>query len=242
MPFPSVPTSGLTKMTVKVESVIGDQPTTPQNVLFNPNEIKITHSFADPDSNQDWPGKANPKTLEVEFFFDTTLKSLSVSQQYLRFNQVVPNSKTSQDFFTPDSVVAPMQWLQDLTKLDGGPHKNRPRHCTLQWGKDIQFEGFLKSLNVTYYHFWSDGRPIRAKAACTFEEYKSDDIKQKERNPIDDPTRIVKRGETLSSIAEREFNDPTLWRIIAEANGITHPRRIHPGQVLIVPPRPERFS
>ena len=49
-------------------------------------------------------------------------------------------------------------------------------------------------------------------------------------------THVVKRGETLSSIAAEEYNDPTLWRSIAETNGINNPRRVAPGDVLAIPP------
>jgi nucleoid-associated protein YgaU len=45
----------------------------------------------------------------------------------------------------------------------------------------------------------------------------------------------VRRGDTLSSIAARHYNDPGLWRHIARANGISNPRVLTPGQVLRVP-------
>ncbi|MGH2412760.1 MAG: LysM peptidoglycan-binding domain-containing protein, partial [Microcystaceae cyanobacterium] len=52
----------------------------------------------------------------------------------------------------------------------------------------------------------------------------------------DDPVRIVRRGETLSSIATEEYNDPSLWRLIAQENRLDDPRKLTPGQVLTVPP------
>ncbi|NEO96437.1 MAG: LysM peptidoglycan-binding domain-containing protein, partial [Moorea sp. SIO3G5] len=32
-----------------------------------------------------------------------------------------------------------------------------------------------------------------------------------------------------------EYNDPSVWREIAKANGINNPRHLTPGQVLTIP-------
>lgn len=85
-------------------------------------------------------------------------------------------------------------------------------------------------------HFLEDGTPVRATLDCTFKEWK-EPIKEKKRaNLIDHPVRIVKRGETLSSIATEEFGDPSLWRVIAKENGLINPRKLPPGKVLTIPP------
>ena len=47
--------------------------------------------------------------------------------------------------------------------------------------------------------------------------------------------RVVKRGDTLSSIAAEEFHDATLWRPIAETNRIDDPLALQPGTVLSIP-------
>jgi nucleoid-associated protein YgaU len=49
--------------------------------------------------------------------------------------------------------------------------------------------------------------------------------------------RVV-RGETLAQIAAEEYNDPTEWRLIADANNLDNPRLLSPGQVLVIPPNP----
>lgn len=46
----------------------------------------------------------------------------------------------------------------------------------------------------------------------------------------------MRRGETLTSIAAEEYNNPALWRVIAAANRLDNPRQITPGQRLTVPP------
>jgi nucleoid-associated protein YgaU len=73
---------------------------------------------------------------------------------------------------------------------------------------------------------------------CTFQEWRSgqDDALLENTQSADvTKTRRVKLGDTLSSIAGEEYNDPAMWRPIAEANGIDDPRSLTPGTVLAVP-------
>ena len=46
-------------------------------------------------------------------------------------------------------------------------------------------------------------------------------------------------GDTLQSVAFREYGRPTYWRAIAEANGIEDPLRLAAGTELLIPPRGE---
>ena len=48
-------------------------------------------------------------------------------------------------------------------------------------------------------------------------------------------THTVKRGDTLWDMAKKYYGDPTLYTIIAEVNGVTNPRTILDGTVLIIP-------
>ena len=50
-------------------------------------------------------------------------------------------------------------------------------------------------------------------------------------------THVVKAGETLSSIANKVYNDSSAWRKIFEANQdqLTSPAAIREGQVLVIP-------
>jgi len=48
---------------------------------------------------------------------------------------------------------------------------------------------------------------------------------------------IIKAGETLSQIAWNVFQDPNLWRDIADYNKIENPKELQPGQVLRIPPK-----
>jgi nucleoid-associated protein YgaU len=50
-------------------------------------------------------------------------------------------------------------------------------------------------------------------------------------------TYTVRKGDTLSAIAQREYGDASAWRRIYEANRgqIDNPDLIHPGQELTIP-------
>ena len=95
---------------------------------------------------------------------------------------------------------------------------------------------FLETVTKKLTHFLEDGTPVRATLDCSFREWKDPEKQKKNENPIDDPVRIVKRGETLSSIATEEFGDPALWRIIADENRLINPRKLEPGTILTIPP------
>ena len=45
----------------------------------------------------------------------------------------------------------------------------------------------------------------------------------------------VVAGDSLPGVAWREYGDPTLWRPIAESNGIDDPMCLPAGTVLLVP-------
>ena len=69
------------------------------------------------------------------------------------------------------------------------------------------------------------------------------DTTEPEPPPEPEPERTytVQPGDTLSLIARQMYGDATLWRIIFEANRntLSDPALIRPGQVLVIPPKPE---
>jgi nucleoid-associated protein YgaU len=50
-------------------------------------------------------------------------------------------------------------------------------------------------------------------------------------------TRVVRRGDSLASIAAQVYDDPSAWRAIARANRIENPLAIAPGTKLTLPKR-----
>jgi hypothetical protein len=105
------------------------------------------------------------------------------------------------------------------------------------WDRQV-FVGVLESLNTTYVLFTREGVPIRAKLSVTLKEYRPAAVQVKERptsSPDFDKNWVVRRGDTLSSIAGAVYRDAGKWRAIAANNGIADPRRLAPGRVLALP-------
>lgn len=189
-------------------------------VLFNPNQLQIDKTGW--NVGDGYPVAANElATLTVTLFFDTTLSGSP-----------------------PDNVQQYTKKIFNLTHPKIGKSEKRPPRCKLVWGtiggKDSVLlpDGFLERVSKTLTHFLEDGTPVRATLNCTFREWADSEKRQKEANLIDDPVRIVRRGETLSRISYEEYGDPTLWRVIAQENQLHNPRQISPGLVLTIPPLP----
>jgi hypothetical protein len=123
-----------------------------------------------------------------------------------------------------------------LAEVDRERH--RPPICRLSWGKYKHiFTGVLTSLDQQFTMFLPNGTPVRATLNCSFTEYRTRARARAEEPHSADvaKVRVVRRGDTLHSLAAQEYNDPALWRHIARANGIVNPRLLPPGTVLTIP-------
>jgi len=189
--------------------------------LYNPNKVvlrKGTKWVVVPAAERDVPTSqfthGEPATLEMELLFDTYEIGLDV--QLL----------TREVFH--------------LTTVEKHGDLHRPPLCKLQWGLN-GFGGFqwmVTNLVQTFTLFKDSGIPVRATLNCSFRQWRSDEVELKlldPKSPDVAKTRIVRRGETLASIAAEQYNDPALWRPIAEANGIDNPRLLEPGRTLAIP-------
>ncbi|MGG6297735.1 LysM peptidoglycan-binding domain-containing protein [Leptolyngbya sp. AN02str] len=245
-----IPSLELAKLTIFVEQE--QQPFKPFTVLFNPNQIEIGITGWKEDSKTGLVPADDPKTLSVTLFFDTSLPQapggLGQTIAQATLGRSIGLSGLKNAVSPPTDVRTYTQQITQLTEPQvRWKNGRRPPVCQLQWGKwggsrpnEGFFQGVLKSVQQTFSRFAADGTPLRAQLVCSFEEWEDPTHRRKKLNPVDDPVRIVKRGETLSSIAQEEYGDPSLWRVIAAENRLTNPRILSPGQALTVPPlRPQ---
>ncbi|MBN2440593.1 MAG: LysM peptidoglycan-binding domain-containing protein [Spirochaetales bacterium] len=186
-------------------------------VLFNPKEYIIEKKT--PWKEQEIQGLDSPaveftlgerKRLSMELFFDTSEEKTDVRE------------------YTDK--------IENLMLVD--PDEHRPPLLLFSWGK-LKFKCVLEDLVQRFTMFLNDGTPIRAILKVLFKEYSTaaSQVKEKPRHSSDHTKRIIMReGETLSSISAREYNDPRVWREIADANGIEDPLNVKPGTVLKLPP------
>jgi nucleoid-associated protein YgaU len=52
-------------------------------------------------------------------------------------------------------------------------------------------------------------------------------------------THTMVEGDTLASVAYKEYRDPSRWRALAVINGIDDPMRVAPGTELMIPEKRE---
>jgi hypothetical protein len=184
---------------------------------FNPTDYKLSKSntFAEIAI----PGLESPpiqyvrggsETLAVEALVDTSDTLEDVRARYV---------ERLRGLMTPDS------------------REHAPPIVRFVWGRSV-FTGVLEKLDITYQLFLPDGTPLRAKLDIGLKEYRPAAVQAMDpprSSPTVEKSYLVRRGDTLSSIAAALYRQPDAWRELARANGITDPRDLRPGQVLTVP-------
>lgn len=120
---------------------------------------------------------------------------------------------------------------------------NRPQPplVVLHWGSKSYFEVYVKDVKAKYTMFDSSGIPVRARVRLTLEEIPQEAANQ---NPTSGGTAgrrtyCMVQGDSLPSVAFREYRQPAFWRALAEVNSIDDPFRVAPGTTLLIPPRSE---
>ncbi|PSB34413.1 LysM peptidoglycan-binding domain-containing protein [Stenomitos frigidus] len=241
----------LKKLIIAVEDQGHGFDSTAIQVLFNPSQIEITKTGWATDEETKQPfSKPSSATLTVNLFFDTSIPTDVAGSDTERFykDSFGINKYTYETLDVRNYVNQIFNLANPRSELS-----NRPPICRLIWGGrneahtklekyagTVMFQGVLQSVTKTFTRFTAEGIPVRANLNCTFLEYEDAVNKVKKLNPIDDPIRIIKQGETLSSIAQEEYGDSALWRIIADANRLANPRKLEVGSVLTVPPLPRQ--
>jgi nucleoid-associated protein YgaU len=205
-------------------------------VLFNPNSYSITKTVT-------WNQTGAPAAAPA-----AQAGAVGNTQRYLdaptlNFGGGGSRNLTLNLFFdvteTPGKDVrSETGKIVELTKKDRD--QKCPLPCEISWGaggssnSDFPFVGVITSLTQNFVFFGGDGIPLRANLTVVMTEYPDPEKNQRQTDP-EFTTRVVRRGDTLSSITAEVYGDPSLWRIIAEANGLDDPRRLEVGGRLTIP-------
>ncbi len=213
--------------------------------LFNPNQLRYENraewrttaaaaqSIAAGFQRMEFQA-APPRTLTVDLFFDTYEGSVQSAAASV-FDLTLPDNPLLPGEINALDVTAITSRVEALTRVASELH--RPPVCRLEWGLSMLFQGVLTQLNQDLTFFMADGTPVRATLGCTFMAYQTfDEAKASELHSADvAKRRVVRRGDTLASIAIDQYGDATRWRAIATGNDIDDPRAIKPGDVLVIP-------
>jgi len=196
-------------------------------VLFNPTEYSIDRetNYAEVaipglDSPVLQYVRGNGDKLSFELFLDVTDR--------MQDGRVITDQSVREVFVRP---------LEQLMLKH--PALHAPPPVMLLWGKEVVLESAVaQSLAVKYTLFDTGGRPVRATATLTLREHRSASsqlAETRETSPDRNGVTLVRQGDTLPSIAFREYGDAASWRQIASANNRANPLDLTPGETLLVP-------
>ena len=188
-------------------------------VLFNPTEYSLSKTnnwrrITIRESNVAPPEflGGNPSELRMQLFFDTYEKHEDV-RDYT--NKII-----------------------ELTKIGDYDGVLRPPRCLFSWGRVFNFVSVITTLSYKYTIFREDGTPVRATMDVTFRESEDSSARQGQQSPpqgiAGHRVFIVRPGDTLQGVAQKEYGNPKLWRLIADCNNLDNPKDLVPGQVLKV--------
>ena len=210
------------------------------------------------------PGGGNGKAAlgskrgTIDFHFNPKELSLSKSAQWKRdpardastaspaqFTGADPSKLTLEMFFDETdqrdgSVAASVEKLLSCcnpTEETRGQKKASPPLVVFMWGQIVGFPGYISQISAKYTLFTADGAPLRALCSVTLEELSGELTRQNPTSGALSVRRhhVVVAGDSLASLAYREYGDPGLWRALADYNGIDDPMRVPAGTELLLP-------
>ena len=189
---------------------------------FNPKEWSITHGA-------DWKTETTKKGTPPPEFKGPKPASASVE---------IFLDESDRDGGDISTTVNRLRTLVSPDPASVSGNKPSAPHVLFEWGEAIRFKGYVESVAVKYTMFRGQGTPIRGTVTVAMKEFPEATARQ---NPTSGGvpghrTHRVVAGDSLASIAYREYGDPNAWRRLADANGIDDPLRVRDGAVLRVPP------
>lgn len=207
---------------VMAGSKVGQPPIT---VLFNPTEY--TRERSNTFKATAVPGLASPLLQFINGEADQLTMELFLD------DYTDPDQPDARGPKKP--VNARVKDIADLLDIDRDLHAPPP--VRFLWGP-LHFTAVIEKLSQKFTLFRPDGTPARATLNVSFKEYLtlSAQLQDPRRESADKTKRrVLDASDSLSLLAWREYQDPALWRKIADANDIDDPWRVGPGTWLIVP-------
>jgi hypothetical protein len=227
------------------------------DVMFNPTEFQITRNMSYAEVGV--PGLSMPllqfvrgeaQALQLELFLDSSdRKDPSLADRLssrgtgvdLTSNtgagvEPVPADRWETLGKSPNCEQRLMA-LRLLAEIDS--HLHAPPLIEFSWGGQPRFRGVVTSFTEKFTMFDAAGHIQRARVTLQLKSYVSAEEQFRRINPQSPDrtkTRVVRAGERLDMIAVEAYGDASHWRVIAEANGISRPRLLVPGTLLVIPP------
>jgi hypothetical protein len=196
--------------------------------MFNPQKFSFAMSNrwdSDPIPGGDIPAMrfagAGSGGFDLSLVFDTTSGGTPVTDHTTKLVKLMKIDTT-------------------LPGYDAAKSNGRPPWVKFHWGTHLHtFKAVITSLNVTFTYFSSEGMPLRANVDMNLQQFEPDATwaNQNPTSGTPKPNRShqIQVGDSLDRIAARYYKDPTMWRQIAQLNGISDPLDLKPGRLLAIP-------
>lgn len=197
----------------------------PLTFQFNPNSLSLSKGAG-------WVRHEakSAKEAGVPEFTGTQPRKLSV--------ELFLDSTGTHDGSTQVAVEILMSWCAPTLRSSETDAPSAP-WVKFAWGtfNSVSFYGYLEDVQATYSLFDPDGSPLRATCNITITEAAGPALGQNPTSGSRHPRRVHRlvSGDSLESLAQAEYGEPTAWRVIAEANGIDDPTRLPVGAQLLIP-------
>ncbi|MFJ2889321.1 peptidase M23 [Streptomyces sp. NPDC087305] len=227
---------GAGKSLVRASLAIHEPPvggsTTPGGLIktfafdFNPAQLSLTR-------------RAQWKTTPAQIERDGSLPEFMGSEPRQMSVEIFLDSS---DEPASNSVLKKVESLLaccDVTTKSIAAKQPSPPWVVFQWGSfsTARFTAYVSSVEAAYSLFGTTGVPIRATCRLQLHEIPSNTKGQNPTSGALTAQRVhrVVAGDSLQSLAWREYGDSSAWRAIAEANGIDDPTRLANGVELVLP-------
>jgi len=194
---------------------------------FNPSEYSVKKSaqWQQPQRSMHTEAGAapefvgsSPQTVSLQIFFDEWEESVGdVSKEVDKlFDWCTPTERTISRKIPPPPLLR------------------------FIWGSNLHLaerKFYLESVSAKYTMFGRAGNPLRATADISLKEAPDPAAKQ---NPTSGAiqargTHLISEGDTLQSVAYREYGNPNFWRGLAVFNHIDDPLRLTLGDRILLP-------
>ncbi|WP_271782994.1 CIS tube protein [Aquimarina algiphila] len=203
-------------------------------VMYNPESVQqnFTNKFArnpnNPLNKEDAEFTYSAlSTVRMKLIFDGTNVHQYGAETIAKLALGIQKSVKDQiDYF-----------LTNIVKVKGKLHE--PPFLVLSWGKTINFNCRLASLDINYTLFDRSGHPLRAELNISFVEDDAID-EQKKKLGLESPDlthyRMVKAGDQLPLMCQDIYGSPMYYPLVARVNKLKSFRNLTPGQEIYFPP------
>lgn len=207
----------------------GEKPKKVIHCSFNPYEYTVSQQ----NNYKYEPSNKGERKVEFESAGPQTLKLTLVFDAYENGEGKRDVSKVTTELW---NLMTPEEYWDGKRKAAPKQNKNKPDapFVTFEWGV-FKFVAVITSMTQKFTLFDHDGVPLRAKVDITFTQHKSEERDYQTISATTPPSIVAKSGERPDIIAANEMGDPAKWRDIAQANNITNPLALRPGQALKIP-------